>query len=232
MEDVACKSRPNQNNNFMNAESLTENTLNRLAKALMIRHGVDYKSALVMLDTFQLNLVCNDMVRTSPSLQAALLTAVNTGKRAFHGGIVVDMPSNVPCLLNWPGKLTLNEIVQSLGGVLVPVEHGAKGEILYIGKPSKEAGEGYVLYCSGWRGGITSLKIIPNFKEGVDFALGGIAAAAIGVARSFLRISGLDSGSEVEQQGYLSGGLTLTGFTPTLTVLNWNIYHASFGFWA
>jgi hypothetical protein len=201
MENVARKIRPSQNDNFMNTEILTENTLNRLAKALMIRHGIDYPSALAMLDTFQLNLVCNDKVFTSPSHQAALLTAVNTGKRAFHGGVFVDMPMNVPCLLNWPGNLTLNEIVQLLGGTLSPVESGAKGEILYIGKPSKKVNEGYVLYCSGWRGGIASTKIIPQFQKGADFSLGGIAAAAIGVARSFLRISDLNSGSEVEQQG-------------------------------
>lgn len=124
-------------------------------------------------------------MRTSPSLQAALLTAVNTGKRAFHGGIVVDMPSNVACLLNWPGKLTLNEIVQSLGGVLTPVDAGEHGEILYLGKPAKDVGDGYVLYCSGWRGGIASLKIFPNFKEGTDFALGGSSDAIGIVARAF-----------------------------------------------
>lgn len=185
----------------MNNEPLTENTLNRLAKALMIRHGTDYSSALSMLDTFQLNLVCSDKVRTSPSLQAALLTAVNTGKRAFYGGIVVDMPGNVACLLNWPGKLTLNEIVQSLGGILKPVDAREHGEILFLGKPAKDIGDGYVLYCSGWRGGIASPKIFPNFKEGTDFALGGVAAASFGVAHCFLRISGLNLGSEVEQQG-------------------------------
>lgn len=185
----------------MNTDTLSENTLNRLAKALMLQHSVDYATALTMLGTFRLNLVCGEKLLTSQALQAALLTAVNTGKRAFHGGVFVDMPKEVPCHLNWPGKLTLNEIVQSLGGILVEIATPTTGEILYIGCPPPEGGENYAFYCSGWRGGICTAKMTPDLRPGPDFALGGIVAASLGVARSFLRISGLHTTPEVEQQG-------------------------------
>ena len=201
MEVVVSKIRPGENNNFMNTEILTENTLNRLAKALMVRHNVNYQTATKMLDTFRLNVVAGEGLLTSRAQQAALLTAVNTGKRAFHGGVFVDMPKDVPCLLNWPGNLTLNKIVQALGGTLTEINTPAPGETLFIGSHKPEAGDGYVLHCAGWRGGITSPQVVPNFRAGVDFALGGIATASIAVSRSFLRISGLHTTPEIDQQG-------------------------------
>jgi len=75
------------------------------------------------------------------------------------------------------------------------------GETLFLGPPSSGVTDGYVLYCSGWRGGIASRKIGLTFAPGPDFALGGVAAASIGVARCFLRISGLYFASEIEEQG-------------------------------
>ncbi|HVU09248.1 MAG TPA: hypothetical protein VHG89_11960 [Verrucomicrobiae bacterium] len=190
-----------QNNDFMNTENLSEDNLNRLAKALMLRHSVDYPTALAMLGTFRLNLICSDKLRTSKALQAALLTAVNAGKRAFHGGVFVNMPNDIICLLPWPDKATLNQIVHSLGGILSEGKLPPHGETLFLGAPSSDVVEGYVVHCSGWRGGITSRKVIPTFTHGPDFALGGIAAASIGVARCFLRISGLYFASEIEEQG-------------------------------
>lgn len=201
MEVLADEVSTHRNINFMNKEKLSEDNLNRLAKALMIRHSIDYTAALDMLGTFSLNLVCSEKLRTSKALQAALLTAVNTGKRAFHGGVHVTMPENVPCLLPWPGKWTLNQIVTSLGAISSGNCPTSNCETLYLGTPPGDATEAYVVYSSGWRGGIASTTVALNFRDGYDFALAGVAAAALGVARCFLRISGLYFGPEVEQQG-------------------------------
>lgn len=185
----------------MNMENLSEDNLNRLAKALMQRHSIDYPAALEMLGTFRLNLICTEKLRTSKAMQAALLTAINTGKRAFHGGVFVNMPKAVQCLLPWPGEGTLNQIVLSLGGTLSDALQTDDAETLFLGFPSSPYGKGYVLYCCGWRGGIVSSSIVPTFVPGPDFALGGVAAASIGVARCFLRVSGLYFAAEIEQQG-------------------------------
>jgi hypothetical protein len=172
---------------------LNENTLNRLAKTIMIKHSVGYAEAVEILGKFRLNLICDGNIAHSSALQAALLTAVNTGKRAFHGGVVVSMPPAVPCLLNWPGGQTLNQVVQSLGGTFVGLDRSAFTHTLYFGLPSDPVEDALLIACTGWRGGILPANFSHNLTNRSDFALGGILAAAHGVARGFLRVSGLST---------------------------------------
>ena len=172
---------------------LNENTLNRLAKAIIKKHSVGYAEALEILARFRLNLICDENIFRSSALQAGLLTAVNAGKRAFHGGVYVSMPSGVNCRLNWPGSNTLNQIVQSLGGTFVGLEHSAFTHTLYFGNPKEPVEDGVSIVCTGWRGGIAPAKTPLNLHSSNDFALGGILAAAHGVAQGFLRVSGISS---------------------------------------
>ena len=83
----------------MNHKTVTEDTLNRLAKAIMVKHNVGYEEACAILGKMRLRLICDSSITRSVAMQAALLTAINTGKRAFHGGVFVSMPKHVPCLL-------------------------------------------------------------------------------------------------------------------------------------
>jgi hypothetical protein len=177
----------------MNANNVTEDTLNRLAKAIMQKHSVGYSEALRFLSTFRLNLICDNSIASSSALQAALLTAVNTGKRAFHGGVFVSMPPNIKCLLNWPGDRTLNEVVQSLGGVFIGAEDSQVTHTIYFGFPDNPVEEGLAVVCSGWRGGVVPANSPLHLGSSCDFALGGVLAAALGVAQGFVRVSGLSS---------------------------------------
>ena len=83
---------------------LTEDNTCRLAKALIERYGITYEEAMYKLASFRLNLVCDQSIASSIALQAALITAVNTGKRAFHGGVHVMIPEGVPSRFPWPGQ--------------------------------------------------------------------------------------------------------------------------------
>lgn len=175
----------------MNETDITVDSLHRLAKAIMLKHAVGYTEALAILNTFRLNLICNEQVARSSALQAALLTAVNAGKRAFHGGVFVSMPREMPCLLNWPGTKTLNEIVRSLGGDFVGLSHSPFTQTLYFGGVSDPVEHGLAVVCSGWRGGVAPVELACELPPSHDFGLGGIAAGALGVTRGFLRVSGL-----------------------------------------
>jgi hypothetical protein len=99
----------------MNPDQLTEENYCRLARAVLERFGGSYAQAMETLRQFRLNLICGEEITRAASLQAALLTAVNTGKRAFLGGVSVEMPPHVELLLPWSGAGSLNEIVESLG---------------------------------------------------------------------------------------------------------------------
>lgn len=177
----------------MNPNIVTEDTFNRLAKAIMLKHSMGYPEALAMLNQLRLNLICDHSVAHSSSLQAALLTAVNAGKRAFHGGVFVSMPSDVPCLLNWPGKATLNEIVASLGASFGGATASPFSQTLYFGRASDPVPDALSILCSGWCGGVAPAEKSLDLFSPQDFALGGVAAGALGVAHGFLRVSGLSS---------------------------------------
>jgi hypothetical protein len=182
---------------------INEETLNRLAKAIMVKHSVGYEEAVAMLSRFRLNIVCDDSIRNSPSRQAALLTAINTGKRAFHGGVTVSMPPNIPCLFKWPGNRTLNSIANLVGARFGEPVHDEFSHTLFLvqGKVAEPVEGSFALSCSGWRGGIIPAGMTLDLAPGPDFALGGIAAAALGVAHGFLRVSGISTRMVEEPQG-------------------------------
>jgi hypothetical protein len=186
----------------MKTENLTENTLNRLAKAIMQKHAVDYPGALAILNSFTLNLICDPVIAQSSALQAALLTAINTGKRAFLGGAFVSMPHGVPCLLPWPGAKTLNQVVQSLGGKLFGTDNNSVTQTLYFGRGPDVEDDSLVVVASGWRGGFVPAGVVCNLPSRHDFALGGVLAGSLAVARGFLRVSGLCSHPITEPQGF------------------------------
>ena len=185
----------------MNTANLNEDTLNRLVKAIMIKRSLGPNEALIFLSQLKLNLICDKTIAQSCALQAALLTAVNTGKRAFHGGVFVSMPHSVPCLLNWPGNQSLNQIVQGLGGNPVGLAHSPWTHTLYFGQPSAPVPDSFQLVCSGWRGGVIPAHARFELPDEADFALGGVLAAAFGVGRGFLRLSGLSTRTLESPQG-------------------------------
>ena len=172
---------------------LNEENFCRLAKPIIERHNCSYAEALGILAKLQLNLVCDESIKYSAASQAALLTAVNCGKRAFHGGVSVLMPPQVACLVPWPEKLNLNEIVFKLGAQLKEPLHSEFSHTLYFGTFQNTVVDGLAIHCTGWRGGVSPADMPISLRGESDFALGGILAGALGVAKGFLRVSGLSS---------------------------------------
>src|SRR5688572_7321638 len=97
---------------------LNSDTFNRLSLGIMEKDKCSPDEAISKLESLRLNLACNDNIKNSLPLQAALLTAINTGTRSFLGGVVVIMPKEVICLIPWPGKKFLNEVVLELGATI------------------------------------------------------------------------------------------------------------------
>jgi hypothetical protein len=171
----------------------TADTLDRLAKAIMEKHAVGYDEASATLAAFRLNLVCDESIAHSTSLQAGLLTAVNTGKRAFHGGVSVCLPQNISCRIPWPGRPKLNDLVVELGGQLGEPIHTNTTHTVYFGNADAPVKDSLKIVCSGWRGGVVPADLPFSWEttQSCDFALSGVLAGVLGVARGFLRVSGL-----------------------------------------
>lgn len=166
----------------------TADTFDRLAKALILRHKTTYSGACQMLGDFTLHLKCCDDIRGSAALQAALLTAINTGKRAFRGGVTVEMPDHVNLILPWPVTKTLNETALELGAIASAPNPRGFTRSLAFGR-AHATDTSLRVVCDGWRGGVIPANLTCEFQPGVDFALGGVFAGALGVARAFLSAS-------------------------------------------
>lgn len=169
------------------------NTANRLALGLMAARGIGYAEAIDKLEQLTLRLVCDGNVSRSSALQAALLTAVNCGRRAFLGGVRIEMPENIPLLVPWPGITTLNEAVKDLQAE-VSAGGDNPSQTIFLGfHPEEEVPHGLVVQATGWRGGIEPLSKKSLFRHhgGNDFALGGIFAAGLAVHRGFLRATAI-----------------------------------------
>lgn len=169
------------------------NSANRLALGLMSARECSYDHAVETLNGLTLRLICDETIRHSVALQAALITAINCGQRAFLGGVLVELPHLVPLLLPWPSGTTLNEVVAEFN----PWTDAALGEFshtIHIGfQPADTVPHSLTVRASGWRGGVEPSSKESNFQNdgGEDLALGGIFAAGLAVHRGFLRVSGI-----------------------------------------
>ena len=111
----------------------------RLAKALIQRYGITYEEAMYKLAALRLNLVCDQTIASSDAMQAALVTAINVGKRAFHGGVHVVIPGSIPTRLPWPGQPTLREVCASLGARLGRCDVSDVTQTIFFCLPRKAA---------------------------------------------------------------------------------------------
>jgi hypothetical protein len=185
----------------MNENTPTEDSFCRLSRAIIERHGCTYAEALNILGGLRLNLVCGEEIRASAALQAALLTAINAGKRSFLGGVSVSLPAGVASLLPWPSTGALNDVAVELGARPEALVRSQTSHTLYFGKAADPVEDELSVLCTGWRGGVAPAEQQVSVESAHDFALGGVLAGALGVAKGFLRVSGLSSRFVTEAQG-------------------------------
>jgi hypothetical protein len=177
----------------MKGEAPSEDSFCRLSRAIIEKHRCTYAEALRILGGLRLNLMCDEKIRGSAALQAALVTAINAGKRSFLGGVSVSMPPEVANLLPWPGAVTLNDLAAELGGPPGKPLFSPSTHTLYFGAATDPVEDGLTVVCSGWRGGVAPAEQAVSVDSPHDFALGGVLAGSLGVAKGFLRVSGLSS---------------------------------------
>jgi hypothetical protein len=181
-------------------EPLGAQNFDRLAKAMMQRHRVGYNRAREMLTELNLRLACGEEIRESAALQAAFLTAINTGKRAFRGGVTVSLPAEVKLRLPWPGEASLNEVARVIGAHDSNEVDDENTSRLLFGTIRRET-EGIQVFCDGWRAGLVPVGQTVHFQDGHDFALGGVFAGAFAVAKMFLSAAEISHRDVVEPNG-------------------------------
>jgi hypothetical protein len=152
------------------------------------------------LRSYMLVIRCGERIKTSVSDQAALLTAINVGKRCFKGGVYVQISDKVKSLLPWPEYNDLNVIAQSLGALNFKDIGSTNYTELWIGASSDK--NTWRLLTNNWSCGVIPPNIeLVELPGENNFPLGGIAGAALAVGTIFLKVAGFDYSIGSERYG-------------------------------
>lgn len=168
--------------------------LNRLAKAVMQQRRINYEEALAVLSGFRIHFSCPTASARRLQYQAALLTAINVGKRAFLGGVTVQVSSTVLCALpGWTGR-PLHVVAQELGAKIVHSRPETE-KVVWLGAGEDARPGDLILVADDWRGGFVPAGTALPYAEVDGGALGGVFAAGLTVARMFVETAGVAPGA-------------------------------------
>lgn len=164
--------------------------INRLSLGIMEKDRLNPDAALEQLQGLKLNLICGEEIKSSLPLQAALVTAVNTAKRAFLGGVFVEMPATVDSLLSWSEPKSLNQMVTELGAKIIQCSDRGIFSLTF-GLPASIDNNTIQVACNSWQGGLLANGEIfePGFSGNIP--TGGIFAAGLAVTLAFFKTAGI-----------------------------------------
>lgn len=189
-----------------NAETIGDE-LNRTLK-IMLDSGeaASVEEAQRIFEGFRLQIHIGNDVATSQTLQAALLTAVNTGRRCFLGGVTVVGNTNVGLLIPWRRCRTLREAVLDLQGEPSEVFDDNTPQIFIGDTNSKIPTNEFAMRATfdGWRGGIAPMEDNIRLDERQEFTPAGVLAGALSVSEAFQFVRGRNAIA-----GHRSVGLSL-----------------------
>jgi len=170
-----------------------ENELHRAVKmALDTGEAATRAAAYALFEGYRLAIGVGPTVAHSATLQAAVLTAVNTARRCFLGGVVVAGPLDVILRVPWRNCRTLREAVSDLGGSTTDEEVG-DDPLIVIGDfdtPRRARPFAVRATFNGWAGGVTPLASDRRLPELHEFVPAGVLAGALAVSEAFLHVRG------------------------------------------
>lgn len=136
---------------------------------------------------YKLTIEVGPDIADSPTRQAMLLTAVNTGRRCFLGGVEVTGNVNTPLLVQWRDCRTLAEAILNLHGQIVTTMTPEKPRIL-IGNVHHPVDIGeFAIRATfdGWSGGVIPFEDAGRLPEKQEFIPAGVLAGAVAVSEAF-----------------------------------------------
>ncbi len=176
----------------MDATALGDN-LNRVAKILVDSgEAQTIEQALDLLKGYALTIEIGTNAARSPTLQAAVLTAVNAGRRCFLGGVQVVGDVDVDLLVPWRRCETLREAVADLRGEVVPVAAPGRPRVIVgdVGDTAASSGIALRATFDGWSGGVVPLGSGRCLPERREFTPSGVLAGALAVSEVFQSLRG------------------------------------------
>jgi hypothetical protein len=167
--------------------------LNRSVKiALDTGEAGSIEEAYALFAGYRLVVAVGAGVERSATLQAAVLTIVNTARRCFLGGVEVAGRVDVPLCVPWRGLRTLAEAVEDLGGVPT-AEPNPYAPLVVVGDPTVEPGArpfAVRVTFQGWAAGVLPLAMGRRLGESQEFTPSGVLAGALAVSEAFQHVRG------------------------------------------
>ncbi len=144
-------------------------------------------AAKQIFEGYRLKINIGDDVARSPTLQSALLTAVNTGRRCFLGGVEVVGNSEGDLLVPWQNCRTIGEAVTDLQGT--PVNIGTPGlpQVVIGDSDDIDSDSKFAVRATfnGWCGGVVPLDDGRRLPEKQECTPAGVLAGALAVSEAF-----------------------------------------------
>ena len=120
-----------------------------------------------------------------------MLTAVNTGRRSFLGGVSVEGTLDVPLLVPWSRCRTLREAIVDLRGVISDCAPGVPRIVIGGGSiPLADSEFAVRATFDGWQGGVAPLYHDVRLPERQEYVPAGVLAGALGVSEAFQFVRG------------------------------------------
>ena len=172
-------------------DAISPDTLHRTLKLeLDDGRAATFAEAERIAKQYVLGIDAGAAVARSETHQAALLTAVNAGARAFPGGVSVRLAEDAPAISPWAECDLLSAAIGRFGGAIAErLRPGAP--TLLIGADAAAPETDIALYATwqGWAGGVTD-NPRSRLPETDGLPLAGALAGALGVSEAFQRARG------------------------------------------
>lgn len=171
---------------------VTPDTLSRVVKmALDSGEVASVAEGYALFGRYRLGVSIDASAARSPAAQAALLTIVNTGRRALLGGVSVVGPLDVPLLVDLAGGWeTLAAAVEGLGGMRASAlcdDHPG----LILGQPPENVPPVSLrVTFGGWRAGVIPLDEGRRLDDDPGDILAATVAGALAVGEVFQNLRG------------------------------------------
>jgi hypothetical protein len=169
------------------------NELNRSVKlAVDSGEATSLEEARSIFEQYRLRIHVGPDLTSSPTLQSALLTAVNTGRRCFLGGVEIAGCPDADLLIPWRQCRTLAEAITDLQGGLTASSCDNHPQIIIGDADVKGKTCEFAIRATfeGWRAGVIPLDEERRLDEQQEFTPSGVFAGALAVAEAFQFIRG------------------------------------------
>lgn len=148
------------------------------------------EEAEALFASYRAGLVVGPDVAASPTLQALVLTAINTAARSFLGGVDVAGELGAPLLVPWGACTTLGEAAQDMGARVVS-EGDAGLPLILVGDTGPAPGRVCVRATfDGWVAAVFPADDDERLPEEEEFVPAGVLAGALAVSEVFQHVRG------------------------------------------